>query len=43
MVEIGWTQGPAVAGLFRAAGLSDVRIVPDLDGRDRVVTGRKPG
>lgn len=43
MVEIGWTQGPAVADLFRAAGLSDVRIIPDLDGRDRVVTGRKPG
>ncbi|WP_238318790.1 peptide chain release factor N(5)-glutamine methyltransferase [Pseudooceanicola atlanticus] len=43
MVEIGWTQGPAVADLFRTAGLSDVRIVPDLDGRDRVVTGRKPG
>ena len=43
MVEIGWTQGPAVAELFRAAGLSDVRIVPDLDGRDRVVTGRNPG
>ena len=40
MVEIGPTQGPAVAGLFRAAGLGDVAIRPDLDGRDRVVTGR---
>lgn len=40
MVEIGPTQGPAVAGMFRAAGLGDVAIHPDLDGRDRVVTGR---
>ena len=37
MVEIGWRQGPAVAGLMRAAGLGGVRILPDLDGRDRVV------
>lgn len=40
MVEIGPTQGPAVAEMFRAAGLSDVAIRPDLDGRDRVVVGR---
>lgn len=40
MVEIGPTQGQAVAGLFRAAGLGEVAIRPDLDGRDRVVTGR---
>lgn len=40
MVEIGWRQGAAVAALMRAAGLEAVRILPDLDGRDRVVTGR---
>nr|WP_010396833.1 peptide chain release factor N(5)-glutamine methyltransferase [Paracoccus sp. TRP] len=40
MVEIGPTQGAAVAGLMRAAGLIDVRILPDLDGRDRVVCAR---
>ena len=43
MVEIGWTQGPAVADLFRQGGLQDVTIHPDLDGRDRVVSGRCGG
>lgn len=40
LVEIGPTQGAAVAALFAAAGLADVRIHPDLDGRDRVVAAR---
>lgn len=40
MVEIGWHQGAAVAALMRAAGLEAVRVLPDLDGRDRVVAGR---
>ena len=40
MVEIGWRQGADVAALMRRAGLADVRILPDLDGRDRVVEGR---
>lgn len=43
MLEIGWQQGAAVADLFRQAGLQDVQILPDLDGRDRVVLGRNPG
>lgn len=42
MVEIGPAQGQAVAALFGAAGLEDIRILPDLDGRDRVVQGRAP-
>jgi release factor glutamine methyltransferase len=42
MVEIGPTQGAAVAGLFAAAGLEQIRIRPDLDGRDRVVAAVKP-
>ena len=42
MVEIGPTQGAAVIALMRAAGLSEVGIRPDLDGRDRVVSGRMP-
>lgn len=37
LVEIGPTQGQAVAALFAAAGLHNIRILPDLDGRDRVV------
>ncbi|EAR49686.1 modification methylase, HemK family protein [Oceanicola granulosus HTCC2516] len=41
MVEIGPAQGMAVAALMLEAGLSDVRIVQDLDGRDRVVLGRR--
>ncbi len=40
MVEIGPTQGAAVAALFAAAGLEDVTVHPDLDRRDRVVTAR---
>ncbi len=41
MVEIGPTQGAAVVGMFEAAGLAQVGIRRDLDGRDRVVLGRK--
>lgn len=40
LVEIGPTQGRAVAALMAAAGLSQVRILPDLDRRDRVVCGK---
>jgi release factor glutamine methyltransferase len=42
MVEIGWTQGQHVTALMPQAGLRDVRILPDLDGRDRVVMARAP-
>ena len=41
MVEIGPTQGAAVRALFKAQGLHDIRVLPDLDGRDRVVTASK--
>ncbi|MBF9036156.1 peptide chain release factor N(5)-glutamine methyltransferase [Rhodobacterales bacterium HKCCE2091] len=37
-VETGADQGPAVAEMFRAAGLDAVAIHPDMDGRDRVVS-----
>lgn len=37
-LEIGPTQGPAVAEIFRAAGFDRVAVLPDLDGRNRVVT-----
>jgi len=40
MVEIGPTQGAAVSEMMRHAGLANVRIRPDLDGRDRVVMGQ---
>ena len=42
LVEIGWRQGAAVAELFREAGFADVRVLQDLDGRDRVVTAEEP-
>ncbi len=42
LVEIGPTQGAAVAEMMRAAGLVKVTVLPDLDGRDRVVLGRNP-
>jgi release factor glutamine methyltransferase len=43
LLEIGPTQGTAVSALVRAAGLDDVRILPDMDGRDRVVVAVKSG
>ena len=42
-VEIGPSQGAAVARMCAAAGLADVQIFPDFDGRDRVVMAVKPG
>jgi release factor glutamine methyltransferase len=42
LAEIGATQGSAVASLFRKAGLHGVRVLPDIDGRDRVVAARSP-
>lgn len=38
-VEIGAGQGAAVRNLFAASGLEEVTVRPDIDGRDRVVTG----
>ena len=42
LVEIGPTQARAVSELFRNAGLEDITVHPDLDGRDRVVSARMP-
>lgn len=42
MVEIGPTQGDVVQVLFQRAGLTDIRVIPDMDGRDRGVIGQKP-
>lgn len=39
-VEIGPTQAGAVTALLTAAGLAQPRVLPDLDGRDRVVLVR---
>ena len=42
LVEIGPTQGQAVAELFAASGLAVQGVRQDLDGRDRVVEAIKP-
>lgn len=39
--EIGWEQGKAVADILTSAGYSDVNIIKDYGGRDRVVLGVK--
>ena len=41
IVEIGAGQGPAVAALFAAAGLARIVVLEDLNGRKRVVSGKK--
>lgn len=40
MVEIGPTQAAAVCAMMEAAGLGKVTVIPDLDGRDRVVLSK---
>lgn len=42
LAEIGWQQGDAVRAIFVEAGWADVAILPDLDGRDRVVCAQNP-
>lgn len=42
VVEIGPTQASAVRAMMIGAGLRDVSVVHDLDGRDRVVIGKRP-
>lgn len=41
LVEIGPTQAAVVSGMMDKAELSDVTVMRDLDGRDRVVSGRR--
>lgn len=38
-LEIGMSQGKAVASLLEAAAFSDIHIIRDLAGRDRIVKG----
>lgn len=41
LVEIGPTQAEAVGALFLNAGLENIRVITDLDDRDRVIMARK--
>jgi len=43
LVEHGWNQGAACRALFEAQGFSEVRILRDLAGQERVTLGRHPG
>ena len=43
IVEIGPTQAVAVAQMFADNGFNKVRVIQDLDGRDRVVSGEYRG
>lgn len=40
IVEIGWRQGADVMAIFRAAGWQRLRLIPDMEGRDRVLEAR---
>jgi release factor glutamine methyltransferase len=42
VLEAGDTQAQAVAAALEGLGYADVRITPDLAGRERVVEGRRP-
>ncbi|KMK67027.1 peptide chain release factor N(5)-glutamine methyltransferase [Puniceibacterium sp. IMCC21224] len=42
MIEIGPTQARDVCDMMTRAGLTDLRVIADLDGRDRVVLGINP-
>jgi release factor glutamine methyltransferase len=42
VLEVGDGQAPAVAAALGELGYADIRITPDLAGRERVVEGRKP-
>lgn len=42
IVEIGSMQAEAVSDAFTAAGFRQIRVIPDLAGLNRVVSGEKP-
>lgn len=37
MVEIGFDQANAVSDLFHSAGFEDIRVIADINGKDRVI------
>jgi release factor glutamine methyltransferase len=41
VVEIGAGQATTVIDLFEGSGFSQVEVLPDLAGRDRIVRGRR--
>ncbi|MEO9653061.1 MAG: peptide chain release factor N(5)-glutamine methyltransferase [Roseobacter sp.] len=43
LVEMGWRQGADVKQIFASQGWGEIAILPDLDGRDRLLCASKPG
>jgi release factor glutamine methyltransferase len=43
LIEHGWRQGDAVRAFMATAGFAEVGTATDLEGRERVTTGRWPG
>ncbi|AVL52071.1 peptide chain release factor N(5)-glutamine methyltransferase [Roseobacter denitrificans] len=43
LVETGWRQASDVRDIFEAQGWGELSILPDLGGRDRIVSASKPG
>ncbi len=43
LVETGWQQASSVRDIFEAQGWGELSILPDLGGRDRIVSASKPG
>lgn len=43
LTEIGWHQAQEVMQIFEEQGWGEIAILPDLDGRDRVLLASKPG
>ncbi len=42
LVEIGWRQAEDVRDIFIDQGWGEIAILPDMDGRDRVLSAAKP-
>jgi len=42
VLEVGDRQAPNVARKLEELGYADIRVSPDLTGRDRIVEGRRP-
>ncbi len=43
IVEMGWRQSEDVRSIFAQQGWGEIAILPDLGGRDRVLSASKPG
>lgn len=41
LLEIGWDQGEDVSALLKENGFCEIKVIKDLAGQDRIVTGRK--